>query len=51
MRIDPARIAETKSWLVKATNDLRGAGIDRQADPPFIEDVLFHSQQLVENVL
>ncbi len=49
--LEPNRIAETKSWLDKASRDLRGAEIDRHADPPFLEDVLFHSQQLAEKSL
>jgi HEPN domain-containing protein len=48
---EPGRIAETKSWLEKAAKDLRGASIDRNAEPPFLEDVLFHSQQLAEKSL
>jgi HEPN domain-containing protein len=49
--LEADRLAETKAWLQKAAKDLRGAEIDRQADPPFLEDVLFHSQQLAEKSL
>jgi HEPN domain-containing protein len=49
--LEAGRAAETRAWLQKATQDLRGAEIDRQADPPFLEDVLFHSQQSAEKSL
>jgi HEPN domain-containing protein len=48
---DPARIAETSEWLQKASLDLRGARIDLDADPPLLEDTLFHCQQAVEKSL
>ncbi len=48
---DPVRWADTRSWLIKAAGDLRGAQIDLAADPPFLEDVVFHCQQAVEKAL
>jgi len=42
------RAAEAASWILKAANDLRGAQVDLDAEPPLIEDALFHSQQAVE---
>lgn len=48
---DPARVAETREWLQKASLDLRGARIDLEAEPPLLEDVLFHCQQAVEKTL
>ncbi len=48
MAVDPVRLADTMAWLVKAKNDLRGAEIDLAADPPLVEDALFHCQQAVE---
>jgi len=48
MGLDPVLIADTRDWLMKARNDLRGAQLDRAADPPLLEDVLFHCQQTVE---
>jgi len=48
---DPVRAADTRAWLVKAANDLRGAEIDLQAEPPLVEDALFHCQQAVEKSL
>jgi HEPN domain-containing protein len=49
--LESGRAEETKAWLRKASQDLRGAEIDRRAEPPFLEDVLFHSQQSVEKSL
>ncbi len=48
---DPVRISETKAWLAKAALDLRAAGVDAQADPPLLEDALFHCQQAIEKTL
>ena len=45
---DPILIADTRAWLKKAGNDLRAATIGLQADPPLLEDVVFHCQQAVE---
>lgn len=51
MVVDPVRLADTLAWLEKAANDLRGAQIDLEAEPPLVEDILFHSQQAVEKSL
>ena len=48
---DPIRVADTRAWFSKARDDLRGAQIDLDADPPLLGDVLFHCQQAVEKVL
>lgn len=40
-----------RGWLSKAANDLRGARIDLAADPPLIEDALFHCRQAAEKSL
>jgi len=48
---DPARVAETREWLQKASLDMRGARIDLEAEPPLLEDALFHCQQAVEKTL
>jgi HEPN domain-containing protein len=45
---DPILIADTNAWLKKAGIDLRGARIDLDADPPLLEDMVFHCQQAVE---
>ena len=39
--MQPDKAAVVRGWLSKAANDLRGAYIDLDADPPFIEDALF----------
>jgi HEPN domain-containing protein len=51
MQPDPQRIADTESWLRKASNDLRYAGIDLAANPAAPEDAVFHCQQAVEKAL
>jgi HEPN domain-containing protein len=51
MRLDPARVAETKSWLDRAKTDLRAADHDATADPPITADIAFHAQQTVEKSL
>ena len=51
MEQDPVRLADTREWLQRAADDLRGADIDLQATPPLIRDILFHSQQAVEKAL
>jgi HEPN domain-containing protein len=48
---DPALLAETRSWLSKAAKDLAAAAYESQATPPFVEDIVFHSQQAVEKAL
>lgn len=48
MASDPVLLAEVQSWLIKASNDLRGADIDLAAEPPLLEDTLFHCQQAAE---
>ncbi len=48
---DPALVAEVNAWLTKARKDLATAAYEMQADPPFAEDVVFHSQQAAEKAL
>jgi len=48
---DPALVAETRGWLTKAHKDLAAAAYEFEADPPFLEDILFHCQQAVEKTL
>ena len=40
-----------QAWLRKAENDLRGARVDLDAEPPLIEDALFHCQQAAEKAM
>ena len=49
--MQPDKAAAVRDWLSKASNDLRGAHIDLDADPPLIEDALFHCQQAAEKTL
>jgi len=48
MQPDDARRADARAWLAKSGTDLRGMAIDLAAEPPLLEDALFHSQQAVE---
>ena len=48
---DPVKIEETRSWFTKARDDLRAASVDMEAEPPLLEDALFHCQQAVEKAM
>lgn len=48
---DPIRVADTKAWLVRVGEDLRGAEVDLAAAPPLLGDAMFHCQQAVEKAL
>lgn len=48
---DPARLADTKAWLLKANQDLRAASYDLATNPPLAFDAVFHAQQAVEKAL
>jgi HEPN domain-containing protein len=48
MPLDPVRIEDTKAWFSRAHEDLRAAAIGLEADPPLLEDALFHCQQAAE---
>jgi len=48
MTFDSALIADTRSRLLKAANVLRGVEIDMAAEPPLLEDAVFHCQQAAE---
>lgn len=49
--MQPDKAVVVRGWLSKAANDLRGARIDLDANPPLIEDALFHCQQAAEKSL
>lgn len=51
MPLDPALAKEVSTWLVKATEDLRAAQVDLKAEPPLLNDSLFHCQQACEKAL
>ena len=44
-------VKEAREWMSKAATDLRVADLVLHADPPFIEDAMFHCQQAVEKSL
>jgi HEPN domain-containing protein len=48
---DPARLAETRSWLAKAASDLRAGSHDLTPDPPLTGDSVFHAQQAAEKAM
>jgi hypothetical protein len=48
---DAHRVADTRGWLLKAADDLRGAEIDLAAVPPLTGDAAFHCQQAAEKAL
>ena len=49
--MQPDKAAAVRGWLSRAANDLRAAHIDLDAEPPLIEDTLFHCQQAAEKTL
>lgn len=51
MPYDPVLVADTRAWLVKAGEDLRGAEVDLAAVPPLLGDIMFHCQQAVEKAI
>ena len=51
MPLDPARVADVKAWLTKASIDLRAAAVDLGVSPPLLTDVVFHAQQAAEKTL
>ena len=48
MPLDPARLADVRSWLDRASADMRAADHGMKAEPQLLDDVLFHCQQAVE---
>lgn len=48
---DPARVAETHAWFIKAADDLRAGQTVLPARPPLTADTTFHAQQLAEKAL
>ena len=51
MAADPELVAETRSWLVKAREDLAVAQHSLTATTPFLSAALFHVQQAAEKAL
>lgn len=48
---DPAHVAETRGWLVRASSDARAAEHELRATPPLLDDIVFHCQQVAEKSL
>ena len=51
MLLDPQLVTETKAWFTKANADLRAATYEFSAEPPLLEDIVFHCQQAAEKSL
>jgi HEPN domain-containing protein len=51
MPFDPTLVAEAQGWLRKASEDLRAADFEMQAEPPLAADIVFHAQQAAEKSL
>ena len=51
MPLDPVRVAEVRAWFAKAAQDRRAAEHELTAEPPLVEDVVFHCQQLAEKAM
>jgi len=45
---DPDLVPETRVWLARAWLDLAAADHELTAEPPFVEDIVFHAQQAAE---
>lgn len=45
------KLKEIQAWFTKAANDIRGAEVDLAANPPLVEDALFHCQQAAEKAM
>lgn len=48
---DPARVADTKSWLVNASQDLKAAELLVRASPDLFGAAVFHCQQAAEKTM
>jgi HEPN domain/Nucleotidyltransferase domain len=48
---DPALVQDTRAWLRRAWLDIRAAEHDMKAEPPPLDDVVFHCQQAAEKAL
>jgi HEPN domain-containing protein len=51
MDADASRVADTRAWVRKASSDLRAAEHEFGADPPILDDIVFHCHQAVEKTL
>lgn len=48
---DENRIADTSAWLQRTSQDMRAAAHGLTAEPPLLDDVVFHCQQACEKAL
>jgi HEPN domain-containing protein len=48
---DPARVAETRAWFLRARDDLRAGDLDLTPWSPLCGDAAFHAQQAAEKCL
>jgi HEPN domain-containing protein len=51
MTFDPELVAETRAWLVNASNDIRAAETLSAASPPLLDEAVYHCQQAGEKAL
>lgn len=51
MPLDPARLADIRAWLEKASLDLGTGHANLRAEPLFTGDAMFHAQQATEKAL
>ncbi len=47
----PEKVSETQAWFHKAAQDLRAGTLVLEAEPPIVDDALFHAQQAVEKAI
>ncbi len=51
MPLDPVRLEDTVRWMARAASDLRSARHALVAEPPILDDAVFHCQQAAEKAL
>jgi HEPN domain-containing protein len=51
MQHDPVLVQDTRAWFRKVAVDLRSAEAALAADPPVLEDLVFHCQQAAEKAM
>ena len=45
------KASETQAWFQKASQDLRAGTLVLGAEPPIVDDALFHAQQAAEKAI
>jgi HEPN domain-containing protein len=51
MPLDPVLAEDVRAWFQRAATDLRSAKDDLAAEPPILEDAVFHCQQAAEKAM